>query len=1068
NSISTIRLDPAAGPLNTTVTVIGEGWQPERSIFIYLTSPYSLETDLNNFAQANAVTDSAGRFSVTLPIPASSDWEAPGLVRVVARTAESEAGAQAFFSLLDDAIEPTATVTDTIAAATPTLTPTVSIAPTDTPEPDAEAAMLVTNADLNVRSGPGTDYTILGLLKADQTAEITGLSPDGRWWQIAFSGTAGGRGWVAAQYTIAQNTDNVPIVQAQPVPTQPTAIPQPTAKPVVISEWRGEYYNNPTMSGNPVIVRNDSSINFNWGTGAPVAGVGADNFSARWTRTIYFAAGNYRFQVRADDGVLLWVDDNLIVDQWHDSSATTYTANVYLTEGSHTVKMAYYERVGDAVAQLNWEAANSYPDWQGAYFNNTNVSGAPVLVRNDSAINFNWGSNSPGAGVPADNFSVRWTRQASFSAGTYRFSVTVDDGVRLWVDDRLVVDQWRETAPTTYTADVTLSDGSHTLKMEYFDRWYDAQAHLSWSRVDSYPDWKAEYYSNRKLQGNPVLVRNDKKIDFDWGRGTPAGGLPADDFSVRWSRKIDFDGGMYRFKATVDDGMRLWLDDKLLIDSWQDGETRHLEVDKKVSDGKHWIEVEYYERNGDAEIKVGWEEIDDEPTSNQPPQAVLNGPYTVKEGSALSVNGNGSYDPDGQITQYEWDFDYNGSTFSRDASGPSVSIPYNDGPASSLIALRVTDNKNASRIATAKVTVQNVPPTANAGGPYSVQLGNALGFVGQGNDPGSVDQASLEYRWDFGDGSQGERANVAHAYDKAGTYTVQLTVIDKDGGQASSKTQVTVTQSNQPPQAVIKGSPTGIAGEAVTFNGNNSTDSDGSIISYAWNFGDGATGSGAKVNHVYNAAGRYQVTLTVTDNGNLTNSATVDVEISAPAPDPIPPQAVISGATSGLVDAVMAFSGSKSSDSDGTITRYDWDFGDGTTGNGVDVNHTYSASGSYTVKLTVTDNTDLSSTAAIEVKIDEPIQIQIPPEAVIGGSTSGVVNQPMSFDALGSSDADGTIVNYVWDFGDNRGDNGVEVTHIYEATGSYTVTLTVTDDQGLTNSAERVVDVVAESIDNPS
>ncbi|MCB0196941.1 MAG: SH3 domain-containing protein, partial [Anaerolineae bacterium] len=218
HNISTIRLDPAAGSLNTTVTVIGEGWQPEKVVFIYLTSPYSLETELNNFAQANAVADTTGRFTVSVPITASSDWEAPGLVRVVARTAENEAGAQAFFSLLDESIEPTATVTDTLATATPTLTPTLNVEPTNTPEPDAEAAMLVTNADLNVRSGPGTDYPILGLLKADQTAEITGLSPDGRWWQIAFSGTASGRGWVAAQYTIAQNTDNVPIVQAQPVP----------------------------------------------------------------------------------------------------------------------------------------------------------------------------------------------------------------------------------------------------------------------------------------------------------------------------------------------------------------------------------------------------------------------------------------------------------------------------------------------------------------------------------------------------------------------------------------------------------------------------------------------------------------------------------------------------------------------------------------------------------------------------------------------------------------------------------------------------------------------------------
>ncbi|MCB0180751.1 MAG: PKD domain-containing protein, partial [Anaerolineae bacterium] len=816
-------------------------------------------------------------------------------------------------------------------------------------------------------------------------------------------------------------------------------------------------YNNPNMSGDPVVIRNDSSINFNWGTGAPAAGIGPDNFSVRWSRTINFAAGTYRFKATVDDGVLLWLDDKLIIDQWHDSSTTTYAADIYLTDGLHTVKMAYYERGSDAVAQLTWESITNYPDWKGEYYNNAGLSGSPVLVRNDSSVNFNWGSSAPAAGVPADNFSVRWSRKASFSAGTYRFNVTVDDGVRLWIDGRLVIDQWRETAPTTYSVDVNMAEGSHDLKVEYFDRWYDAQIQLSWNRVDSYPDWKAEYFNNRKLQGSPVLVRNDKKIDFDWGKGSPGGGVDSDDFSARWTRKVDFDGGTYLFKVKVDNGVRLWLDDKLLIDSWQNDDYRQLEARQKVSDGKHRVEVEYFERSGDAKIKVSWDEVDDEP-ANQAPQPVLNGPYTVNEGSPLTIDGRNSYDPDGNIIRYEWDFDYDGSNFNIDASTPTVSIPFPDGPTTKVVALRVTDNNNASRIATANVTVQNVAPTANAGGPYSIKLGDIIGFVGRGTDASQVDQASLNYRWDFGDGSQGQGPSASHSYATAGTYTVQLTVTDKDGAQASSSAIVTVIPAaNQAPNAVITGNTNGTTGQTLNFDGSGSTDSDGTIVSFNWNFGDGTTGNGAKVSHVYNNAGSYKVTLTVTDNGSLTHSATIDVQIDAPTP--VPPQAIITGATGGLVGESLQFSGGNSTDSDGSIVSYAWDFGDGATDSGADVSHSYSASGSYTVKLTVTDNTNLTNTATHQVQIDEPIQIQIPPEAIISGASTGVVGQPVVFDASSSTDTDGTIVSYEWDYGDATTAVGAQTVHNYQTAGSYTVTLTVTDDQSLSNSAVQVVTI---------
>jgi lysozyme len=128
-------------------------------------------------------------------------------------------------------------------------------------------------------------------------------------------------------------------------------------------------------------------------------------------------------------------------------------------------------------------------NWTGRYWNNTSLSGNPVLTRDDGAgsLNFDWGTGSPGAGcgVPVDNFSARWTRSVSLAAGTYRFSATADDGVRLWVDGVLRIDRWIDQGPTTYTADVTLGAGSHNLQMDYYEHGGGAVARLSWSAIAS-------------------------------------------------------------------------------------------------------------------------------------------------------------------------------------------------------------------------------------------------------------------------------------------------------------------------------------------------------------------------------------------------------------------------------------------------------------------------------------------------------------------------------------------------------------------------------------------------------
>jgi uncharacterized protein YraI len=487
-------------------------------------------------------------------------------------------------------------------AATPTSTPSIKAsdvlgapAPTKvrTGQPSATAT-----TDLNIRAGPGVNYPVIGLLRGGQSAEVTGLSPNGGWWQIRLAGGGSQRGWVSGGYVTTQNTANVLLVQ-------PPA-PPPTATPVAVAGWRGEYFDNPNLAGSPVLVRDDPNLDFDWGPNAPASGLPDDNFSVRWTRELAFSAGNYRFYAYVDDGVRLWIDGYLVIDQWHEGSPTTYTADFNLADGAHTLRMEYYEHTGGAIARLGWERATDFPDWRGEYFDNPSFNGTPVLVRNDANVDFYW-SESPGPGVPADNFSVRWTRALYFPGGTYRFSLVVDDGARLWVDDQLVIDGWRSGAPKEFTGGLGLGEGNHNLRVEYFEFRYVAQVHLSIGVADEGGNWNVDYFDNRKLDGEPVLERKDNFINFNWGTGSPGPEVPADNFSARWTQNIRFDEGTYLFTAWVDDGVRIWVDDILVLESWEVGRFRRKEVERHIGGGTRRVRVEYFDNYGDARIEVSWE-----------------------------------------------------------------------------------------------------------------------------------------------------------------------------------------------------------------------------------------------------------------------------------------------------------------------------------------------------------------------------------------------------------------------------------------------------------------------------
>ena len=408
-------------------------------------------------------------------------------------------------------------------------------------------------------------------------------------------------------------------------PARPQAVSYPEAF------WRGEYYNNKDLSGAPALVRDDGVIDFYWGFGPPGDNaVLSDNFSVRWTRNVYFEGGAYKFYAATDDGVRLWVDDQILIDRWGEQAAQAHEASMNLVQGWHHVKVEYFELGGVAEARVWWDRTTQLnpANWRGEYYDNTSLAGSPLRVQDDGdSINFDWGFGSPGGGLENDGFSVRWTRGLAFQAGDYHFYISADDGVRFWVDDHLLIDKWYDQAASTHKASINLGEGWHQLKMEYYENGQIAKAKLWWERVqpqvqapvsvqkgpEPYPsslEWRGEYYNNTGLSGSPTFVRGDGPgIDWDWKFGGPGGGLANDNFSIRWTRSMSLDGGSYRFTVTADDGVKLWVDDQLLISEWRVQAARTFTADVTLVAGWHQVKLEYYESGGVAEVSLSREPI---------------------------------------------------------------------------------------------------------------------------------------------------------------------------------------------------------------------------------------------------------------------------------------------------------------------------------------------------------------------------------------------------------------------------------------------------------------------------
>jgi len=361
----------------------------------------------------------------------------------------------------------------------------------------------------------------------------------------------------------------------------------------------------------------------------------------------------------------------------------------------------------------------------------------------------------------------------------------------------------------------------------------------------------------------------------------------------------------------------------------------------------------------------------------------------------------------GNPTSWSWSFGDGGTS-----GAPSPCHTYTQ-PGTYTVTLTVS-NDCGSDTETSSITVKPVPDAAFTG-PEDVCVAQQVCFTDQSTgNPTS-------HSWDFGDGSAPQQS-PCHTYSQVGTYTVSLTV-SNDCGSDTETASIIVRAA---PDAAFTGPEDVCVGEQACF----SDQSSGNPTSRSWSFGDGGTSEEPNPCHTYSQAGTYTVSLTVTnDCGSDTKNGSITVKES--------PIAAFAGTPlNGCKPLQVCFTDQSS----GSPTSWSWDFGDNTNSSQQSPCHTYQDAGTYTVTLMVTNDCGSDE----EIKINYIIVKEAPVAAFTGTPRSGCDPLEVCF----TDQSSGNPTSWSWEFGDGAGSSEQNPCHIYEAAGTYTVTLTVSNECG--------------------
>lgn len=425
--------------------------------------------------------------------------------------------------------------------------------------------------------------------------------------------------------------------------------------------WTVSFFPTESFEGKEVVAHAEE-LAFQWGSEAPVSGVLGDQFSvlAR-TCLVLPHPETLRFELVSDDGSRLMVDGRVAIDNWGVHGARTESVEIAIPAGEHRLDVEYFDRstnaelrlvlqhadgrplppgwlrpidaMGEACAPTAEPPAPDAPHWRAQYHADDQLGGT-ARTREEPRIHHLWEDSAPLEDVPADHFSVRWDACLTLDeSGPIEFELTSDDGSRLFVDGLTVVDNWSSRGVRSRSETIALVEGRHHLRVEYFEDSSNAMIALrtrtAWGMpLDPHavsvpspsdpacglrelpgrstdPAWHGRYYADRESVGEPVLEREDPAIDFRWGEGPAAEQLPADDFFVRWDGCLPLDGPTtMHFRLESDDGSRLVVDGRVVVDNWGVHGERAREGSINLRAGVRHLRVEYFDGSVNAMVTL--------------------------------------------------------------------------------------------------------------------------------------------------------------------------------------------------------------------------------------------------------------------------------------------------------------------------------------------------------------------------------------------------------------------------------------------------------------------------------
>lgn len=316
-------------------------------------------------------------------------------------------------------------------------------------------------------------------------------------------------------------------------------------------------------------------------------------------------------------------------------------------------------------------------------------------------------------------------------------------------------------------------------------------------------------------------------------------------------------------------------------------------------------------------------------------------------------------------------------------------------------------------------------------------------FTFDATDSFDPDNETLSFFWDFGDGQTSRDSIVTHTYNKSGNYTITLTVTDNSGMECNTAVASRLVEVNLPPHVSFEAEEMVCTEQEIIFDASASYDDSKNRLNYDWDFGDGTTARNKpRVAKSYSKGGKYTASLTIDDNcGTVCSSRTEEKIIHVNEP-PVAEagEDTILKCISEDTDIVVNFDASQSFDVNNDKLNFEWDFGDGSIGQGVKISHSYSEIGNYDVKLIVKDNTNMGCGTSVDFIT---VKLNRSPQADAGEDVLACPGESLFFDGTNSQTHKKGTLSSKWFFGDGKSANGLKVTHKYSKPGKYQANLEI-------------------------